>query len=86
MSASCATTLPRGISPAATFSFLPADIVTQILNFGLPAPIDVQVEGVDGEGNRKLANVMLQQMHQVPGLVDLRIQQTRQDYHPVNST
>jgi multidrug efflux pump subunit AcrB len=61
--------------PGTTFSFLPADIVTQILNFGLPAPIDVQVEGVDGEGNRKLANVMLQQLHQVPGLVDLRIQQ-----------
>jgi multidrug efflux pump subunit AcrB len=68
------TTLPAEF-PGATFSFLPADIVTQILNFGLPAPIDVQVEGVDGEGNRKLANAMLQQLHQVPGLVDLRIQQ-----------
>src|SRR5271165_2684546 len=65
--------------PGTTFSFLPADIVTQILNFGLPAPIDVQVEGADGEGNRKVANRMLQELHQVPGLVDLRIQQP-EDY------
>ncbi len=64
-----------GEFPGTTFSFLPADIVTQILNFGLPAPIDVQVEGTDGVGNRKVADRMLQQFHQVPGLVDLRIQQ-----------
>ena len=68
-----------GEFPGTTFSFLPADIVTQILNFGLPAPIDVQIEGTDGEGNRKIANRMLQQFHQVPGLVDLRIQQP-EDY------
>ncbi len=68
-----------GEFPGVTFSFLPADIVTQILNFGLPAPIDVQVEGTDGVGNRNLANRMLQQLHQVPGLVDLRIQQP-EDY------
>jgi multidrug efflux pump subunit AcrB len=65
--------------PGATFSFLPADIVTQILNFGLPAPIDVQIEGTDGVGNRKIADGMLRQLHQVPGLVDLRIQQP-EDY------
>jgi len=65
--------------PGTTFSFLPADIVTQILNFGLPAPIDVQIEGTDGDGNRKVANLMLQQLHQVPGLADLRIQQP-EDY------
>src|SRR5439155_1313768 len=41
--------------PALTFSVLPADIVTQILNFGLPAPIDVQVEGADVAGNREMA-------------------------------
>jgi multidrug efflux pump subunit AcrB len=64
-----------GEFPGTTFSFLPADIVTQILNFGLPAPVDVQVEGVDGDGNRRVADVMLQQLHQVPGMVDLRIQQ-----------
>jgi multidrug efflux pump subunit AcrB len=64
-----------GEFPGATFSFLPADIVTQILNFGLPAPIDIQVEGADIESNRKVADQMLTQLRQVPGLVDLRIQQ-----------
>jgi multidrug efflux pump subunit AcrB len=58
-----------------TFYFLPSDIVTQILNFGLPAPIDVQLEGSDIAGNRKVANDILRQLRQVPGLVDLRIQQ-----------
>ena len=57
------------------FYFLPADMVTQILNFGLPAPIDVQVVGANSEGNRKFADQLLSQMRQVPGLVDLRIQQ-----------
>jgi multidrug efflux pump subunit AcrB len=66
--------LPRRY-PGVVFSFLPADIVTQILNFGLPAPIDVQIEGSDVEGNRALADRMLQQLRGVPGLVDLRIQQ-----------
>ena len=64
-----------GQFPGTTFSFLPADIVTQILNFGLPAPIDVQVEGSDTVADRAIANRILQQLHQVPGLVDLRIQQ-----------
>jgi multidrug efflux pump subunit AcrB len=68
------TSLPAEF-PGTTFSFLPADIVTQILNFGLPAPIDVQLEGADTEGNRKVAHRMLQQMRTVPGLADLRIQQ-----------
>jgi len=66
--------LPRRY-PGVTFSFLPADIVTQILNFGLPAPIDVQFEGADVEGNRAVANKVLQELRSVPGLVDLRIQQ-----------
>jgi multidrug efflux pump subunit AcrB len=70
--------LPREF-PGATFSFLPADIVTQILNFGLPAPIDIQIEGTDGEGNLKVADAMLQQLRHVAGLADLRIQQP-QDY------
>ncbi|QOY91708.1 efflux RND transporter permease subunit [Paludibaculum fermentans] len=65
--------------PGTTFSFLPADIVTQILNFGLPAPIDIQIEGADGAGNHKVANRILQQLRQVPGLADLRIQQP-EDY------
>jgi len=65
--------------PGMTFYFLPADIVTQILNFGLPAPIDIQIEGADVLGNRRVADQMLNDLRQVPGLVDLRIQQ-RFDY------
>jgi multidrug efflux pump subunit AcrB len=61
--------------PGTIFYFLPSDIVTQILNFGLPSPIDVQLEGADIAGNRKVANDILRQFRQVPGLVDLRIQQ-----------
>jgi multidrug efflux pump subunit AcrB len=61
--------------PGVTFYFVPADIVTQILNFGLPAPIDVQIEGGDIEGNRGIANRILDQLRRVPGLTDLRIQQ-----------
>ncbi|NYF78188.1 efflux RND transporter permease subunit [Granulicella arctica] len=72
--------LPREF-PGVTFYFLPSDIVTQILNFGLPAPIDVQFEGADIAGNRKVADQMLTELRQVPGLVDLRIQQP--DDYPV---
>ncbi len=61
--------------PGTIFYFLPSDIVTQILNFGLPAPIDVQFEGSDLAGNRKVANEILDDLHRIPGLVDLRIQQ-----------
>ncbi len=61
--------------PGVVFYWLPSDIVTQILNFGLPAPIDVQVEGTDMAGNRKVVDSMLEKLRQVPGLVDLRIQQ-----------
>ena len=63
--------------PGVTFYFLPADIVTQILNFGLPAPIDVQIEGSDIEGNRAGRRTRSStELRQVPGLTDLRIQQT----------
>ncbi|WP_260736352.1 efflux RND transporter permease subunit [Tunturiibacter lichenicola] len=67
--------------PGVTFYFLPSDIVTQILNFGLPAPIDIQFEGSDIAANRKVADQMLSELRQVPGLVDLRIQQP--DDYPV---
>ena len=67
--------------PGVTFYFLPSDIVTQILNFGLPAPIDVQFEGSDIAANRKVTDKVLSEMQQVPGLVDLRIQQP--DDYPV---
>jgi multidrug efflux pump subunit AcrB len=66
--------LPREF-PGATFYFLPADMVTQIINFGLPAPIDVQIDGADVVGNRRVAEQMLTELRRVPGLVDLRIQQ-----------
>ncbi len=61
--------------PGVAFYFLPVDIVSQILNFGLPAPIDVQVIGRDVEGNRKFAEGLMDKIRYVPGLVDLRIQQ-----------
>jgi len=61
--------------PGVAFYFVPADIVTQILNFGLPAPIDVQIEGTDIQGNRQIANKILDELRQVPGLTDLRIHQ-----------
>jgi multidrug efflux pump subunit AcrB len=61
--------------PGVTFAFLPADMVSQILNFGLPAPIDVQVVGNDLAGNRRYADTLLEKMRVVSGTADLRIQQ-----------
>ena len=61
--------------PGTTFYFLPADMVSQILNFGLPAPIDVQVVGADLDGNRMFADRLLEQLKQIPGTADMRIQQ-----------
>ena len=61
--------------PGVSFAFLPADIVSQILNFGLPAPIDVQVVGRDLEQNREFADKLLAQMRLIDGASDLRIQQ-----------
>ena len=61
--------------PGVTFYFLPADIVSQILNFGLPAPIDIQILGRDLAANRVFADNLLNQLKFVPGTVDLRIQQ-----------
>jgi len=61
--------------PGVMFYFLPADMISQILNFGLPAPVDVQVVGANSEDNRKFADDLLNHMRSVPGLVDLRIQQ-----------
>jgi len=61
--------------PGVTFAFLPSDMVTQILNFGLPAPIDIQVIGSDLAGNRAWASQLLEKIRYVPGTADLRIQQ-----------
>ena len=66
--------LPRAF-PGTTFAFLPADIVTQILNFGLPAPIDIQVVGNDLEGNRAYSSKLLKLVSHVAGVADPRIQQ-----------
>jgi multidrug efflux pump subunit AcrB len=67
-------TLPKEF-PGVTFAFLPADMVGQILNFGLPAPIDVQVVGNDLAGNQRYANALLSKLKYVSGTADLRIQQ-----------
>ena len=69
--------------PGTTFAFLPADIVSQTLNFGLPSPVDVQVAGFNIDANRNYANSILQKLHSIPGLVDLRIQQAN-DYPALN--
>src|SRR5580692_1721645 len=67
--------LPRRF-PGLTFSFLPADIVSQILNFGAPAPIDLQVRGSDLAANYAYANKLLGQIRHVTGVADARIQQS----------
>ena len=61
--------------PDVTYFFLPADIVSQILNFGLTAPIDVQVSGFDRANNLKIVREMQDKMAQVPGLVDVHLHQ-----------
>ena len=61
--------------PGVTFYFLPVDMVSQILNFGLPAPIDVQVIGRNADANHAFAEKLMEKIRYVPGLVDLRIQQ-----------
>jgi len=61
--------------PGVTFYFPPADIVSQILNFGLPAPIDIQIMGRDVEGNHALATDLVKQLSEINGIADLRIQQ-----------
>jgi multidrug efflux pump subunit AcrB len=67
--------LPRRF-PGMTFSFLPADIVSQILNFGAPAPIDLQVRGNDLNADFAYANKLLAQVRYVTGVADARIQQS----------
>ena len=62
--------------PGVTFSFLPADIISQILNFGAPAPIEVQVRGPKLEENLAYAQNLLRRLRHVPGLVDARINQS----------
>ncbi len=61
--------------PGVTFYTLPVDIVTQILNFGLPAPLDIQIIGAQQQANREIAERMMNEIKYVPGATDLRIQQ-----------
>lgn len=68
-------TLPAQF-PDTTFSFPPADIVSQILNFGAPAPIDIQIRGNNVEGNFAYAQALLKRLRSIPGIADARIQQS----------
>jgi len=61
--------------PGVEFFFQPADIITQILNFGLPAAIDVQIAGADQRGNFNVASQLMKQVRLIPGTVDTHIQQ-----------
>jgi multidrug efflux pump subunit AcrB len=61
--------------PSTTFYFQPADIITQILNFGLPAPIDVQVVGNDDDNNRRVALALLPRVKALRGAVDVHLHQ-----------
>jgi multidrug efflux pump subunit AcrB len=65
--------------PGMSFSFLPADIVSQILNFGAPAPVDLQVRGNDLAADYAYANRLLQQIRHVTGVTDARIQQSARE-------
>ena len=62
--------------PGLSFAFLPADIVNQILNFGAPAPIDIEVRGANLDGNFGYTNKLLAKVRRIPGVADARIQQS----------
>ncbi|MBV9840600.1 MAG: efflux RND transporter permease subunit [Sphingomonadaceae bacterium] len=68
--------LPKSF-PGTSFAFLPADITSQILNFGAPAPIDVQIAGKNAAGNAAYAAKLLRAIRDIPGIADTRIQQTQ---------
>ncbi len=67
--------LPR-MFPGMSFAFLPADIVSQILNFGAPAPIDLQIRGANLDANFAYASKLLSRIRRIPGIADARIQQS----------
>jgi multidrug efflux pump subunit AcrB len=71
-------TLPTAF-PGSTFSFLPADIISQILNFGAPAPVDVMVTGPDTKANEAYAHLLSARMRHIAGIADVRLQQS-EDY------
>ena len=61
--------------PGVEFFFQPADIVSQILNFGLPAPVDIQVVGADMRGSYGIAQGIANRLRQIPGTADVHVQQ-----------
>jgi multidrug efflux pump subunit AcrB len=65
--------------PDMTFSFPPADIVSQILNFGAPSPIDLQIRGNNLAANFEYANLLLNKIRRIPGIADVRIQQSNKN-------
>jgi multidrug efflux pump subunit AcrB len=67
--------LPQSF-PGSTFAFLPSDIVSQILNFGSPAPIDVQVSGPDSKAGERYATELTRLLSHIPGAADVRLQQS----------
>ncbi|GLQ48122.1 RND transporter [Dyella lipolytica] len=67
--------LPREF-PGTSFAFLPADMSSQILNFGAPAPLDVKVSGRNNAANQAYAIELLRQMRKIPGIADVRLQQS----------
>ncbi|MDB6049377.1 MAG: transporter, partial [Pseudomonas sp.] len=67
--------LPQSF-PGSHFAFMPADITSQILNFGAPAPMDVKVSGPDAVANRAFAIELQRRLEHVPGIADLRLQQS----------
>ena len=69
-------TLPREF-PGVTFSFPPADIVSQILNFGSPAPVDLQIRGAKLPANFKYAVTLLRDIKRIPGIADARLQESQ---------
>jgi multidrug efflux pump subunit AcrB len=69
------STLPR-MFPGTSFTFLPGDITAKILNFGLPAPIDVQISGRNIQDNMAYAERLIADLRKIPGIADVNIQQT----------
>ncbi|GGA25754.1 efflux RND transporter permease subunit [Dyella nitratireducens] len=67
--------LPREF-PGTSFAFLPADMVSQILNFGAPAPLDVKISGENKVANQAYAIRLLRAMREIPGIADVRLQQS----------
>ncbi|MDH6524976.1 efflux RND transporter permease subunit [Polynucleobacter sphagniphilus] len=69
--------------PSTSFAFLPADIVSQILNFGAPAPIDIIVKGTKRDENFAFTTKLLERVKKIPGIADVRIQQAT-NYPQIN--